>query len=152
MLVDASHPDQWAYAPAEFRATAQPSAAMGLAFRGAQRLGVARMTNMFPVPTDCGHPAPYCADEKAYRDARFMDAYVAEMGAPQTRCPGERNAWSGQPAARRNNGQHLLLDSSRHGTLQTAYAANISEAILRVVDAVRRGSPMADTKRKAVIE
>src|SRR6266545_7868064 len=51
-----------------------------------------------------------------------------------------------------NNSQHLLVDSSRHGTLQTAYAANISEAILRVVDAVRRGSPNGGHKRKAVIE
>jgi pimeloyl-ACP methyl ester carboxylesterase len=81
VLVDSSHPDQWAYAPAEFRATAQPTPVLSLAYRGAQRLGVARAINMFPVPADCGHPAPYCADEKAYRDARFMDAYVAEMGA-----------------------------------------------------------------------
>src|SRR5205823_4124435 len=69
--------------PSEFRASAQPSAPMGVAYRAAQRLGVARLTNMFPAPPDCGHLAPYCAEEKAYRDARFMDAYVAETGAPE---------------------------------------------------------------------
>jgi pimeloyl-ACP methyl ester carboxylesterase len=83
VLVDSSHPDQWAYAPAEFRSSAQTSAPMGLAYRAAQRVGVARLTNMFPVSADCGHPAPYCAEEKAYRDSRFMDVYVAEMGAPE---------------------------------------------------------------------
>ena len=48
-------------------------------FRAAQRLGVARLTHMFPIPADCGHPPPYCAEERAYRNARFMDAYMAEM-------------------------------------------------------------------------
>jgi hypothetical protein len=47
------------------------------------RLGVARLANLFPIPADCGHPAPYCAEERAYRNARFMDIYVAEMGAPE---------------------------------------------------------------------
>ena len=81
VLVDASHRTSGRMPRRRFRATAQPSPVMGFAYRGAQRLGVARPINMFPVPTDCGHPAPYCGDEKVYRDARFMYAYVAEMGA-----------------------------------------------------------------------
>jgi pimeloyl-ACP methyl ester carboxylesterase len=83
VLVDASHPDQWAYAPAEFRASVQPSPATGLVYRAASRLGVARLANLFPIPVECGYPAPYCAEERAYRNARFMDAYVTEMGAPE---------------------------------------------------------------------
>ncbi len=124
----------------------------------------------------------YCADEKAYRDARFKDACVAEMGAPkrdaQVRAtPGldnrplvairqavtstsayRRGLWRNRRAtgagSRRTSplGRTTANTCSWHGTLQTAYAANISEAILRVVDAVRRGSPMGGHKRKAVIE
>ena len=82
VLVDASHPDQWAYAPPEFKARVEPAAAMGLAYRAAQRVGVARLVSLFPIPAECGHPAPYCTQERAYRNARFIDAYVAEMGAP----------------------------------------------------------------------
>jgi pimeloyl-ACP methyl ester carboxylesterase len=83
VLVDASHPDMWAYAPAEYRALAQPDAAMGFTLRAAERLGIVRLINMFPVPADCGLPPPSCAAEQAYRNARRADAYVAEMGAPE---------------------------------------------------------------------
>jgi hypothetical protein len=182
VLVDASHPDQWAFAPPEFKATAQPSAVMGLAHRAAQRLGVARLTNMFPVPTDCGHPDPYCAEEKAYRAARFMDAYVAEMGAPerdaQVRAtPGldarpfvvltasDHSAQGLPPAAvaqfendwRRlhadlatlsSNSQHLVVESSRHGKLQTRYSDVTSDAIPRVVEAARSSRPLATTEER----
>jgi pimeloyl-ACP methyl ester carboxylesterase len=181
-LVDASHPDQWTYAPPEFRASAQPSAAMGLAYRAAQRLGVARLANLFPVPSDCGHPAPYCAEERAYRNARFMDSYVAEMGAPerdaQVRAApslGDRplivltagdHSDQGLPpqsvaqferdwrhlqadlAVLSTNSEHLLIEGSRHGTLQTTYAAVPSDAIRRVVDASRTGQPLATAARE----
>ena len=181
VLVDASHPDQWAYAPAEFRATAQPSPVMGFAYRGAQRLGVARAINMFPVPTDCGHPA-LLRRRKVYRDARFIDAYVARWPRP-TAMPRYAHAWfanrplvvltasdhsdQGLPpelwryssatgaaqadlARLSNNSQHLLVENSRHGTLQTTYAATTSEAILRVMDAARTGELLAGTTEAVI--
>jgi pimeloyl-ACP methyl ester carboxylesterase len=171
VLVDASHPDQWTYAPAEFKAAAQPSAPMGLVYRAAQRLGVARLVNMFPIPADCGHPVPYCAEERAYRNARFMEAYVAEMGASERDAQvrgapslGDRplivltasdHSDQGLPpeavaqferdwrqlqadlAGLSTNSQHLLIEGSKHGTLQTTYATATSDAIRRVVDASR---------------
>ncbi len=66
---------------------------MGLVYRALFRVSVARLTNMFPIPTDCGHPAPYCAEERAYHNARFADAYVWRRWAPPSatrRCaPGQ---------------------------------------------------------------
>jgi pimeloyl-ACP methyl ester carboxylesterase len=177
VLLDASHPDQWAYAPAEFKATAQPSAAMGLALRAAQRVGLARMANLFPVPAECGHPAPYCAQERMYRNARFIDAYLAEMGAPEREAQvrgapalGDRplivltasdHSDQGLPprfvaqferdwrqlqddlAALSSNSEHLVVEGSRHGTLQTTYAPVTSDAIRRVVHASRTGQALA---------
>ncbi len=82
VLVDSSHPDMWAYAPPEYKAKAQPDAVTALAYRAAGRLGVARLAGLFAVPADCGHPALACAAEQAYRNAGFIDVYVAEMSAP----------------------------------------------------------------------
>jgi len=166
VLVDASHPDQWAFAPPEFLVRAQPSPSMGFAYRVAQHLGVARLMNIFPVPADCGHPAPYCAEEQAFRDSRFMDAYVAERGAPErdvqvraTHGLGDRplvvltasdhsdqglppqalaqfevDWWQLQAglASLSTNSQHMLVEGSRHGTLQTTHADATSTAILRL--------------------
>ena len=173
VLVDASHPDQWAYAPPEYTASVQPSAAMGLTYRVAAQLGVARLANLFPVPADCGHPEPYCAEERAYRNARFMSIYVAEMGAPERDAQVRAaSGLQGQPlvvltasdhsdqglpphtvaqferdwrrlqaglASLSRNSEHLLVEGSRHGTLQTTYASVTSDAIRRVVDAARTG-------------
>lgn len=182
VLLDASHPDQWTYAPPEYRARAQPSVAMGFAYRAAQRLGVARLANLFPIPSDCGHPEPYCAEERAYRNARFMDAYVTEMGAPERDAQvrgapslGDRplvvltatdhsdqglppqsvaqfeRDWrylQGGLASLSSNSQHLLIEGSTHGTLQTTYAAVTSDAIRRVVDASRTGQALATPGRQ----
>jgi pimeloyl-ACP methyl ester carboxylesterase len=87
VFVDASHPDQWAYATAEFRANAQPSPAIGPAYRAAQRVGVARLVNLLPIPAECGHPPPYCSDERAYRNG-VVDMMEVHDGAPATRETG----------------------------------------------------------------
>ena len=51
--------------------------------------------NIFPVPADCAHPAPYCAEEQAFRDSRFMDAYVVKWVHPNgtSRC-ARRMDWA----------------------------------------------------------
>ena len=106
-----------------------------------------------------------------------MDAYVAEMGAPerdaQVRAtPGlddrplivltaSDHSDQGLPPASvaqferdwRNlqsdlatlstNSQHLVIDGSRHATLQTTYAGVVSDAIRRVLDASRTRQPLA---------
>jgi hypothetical protein len=155
---------------------------MGLAYRAAQRLGVARVANLLPVPADCGHPASYCAEEQAYRNARFMDAYVAEMSAPErdaqvrgTPALGDRplivltasdHSDQGLPAQAvaqferdwrhlqadlavlSTNSEHLLIEGSTHGTLQTTYATVTSDAIRCVVDASRTGQSLATAARE----
>jgi pimeloyl-ACP methyl ester carboxylesterase len=81
VLVDASHPDMWARAPAGLTAAMVPSTGMGLAYRGLAHLGFTRLTSAFPA--DCGLTPQHCGEERAWTvSARKTDAYVAEMGAP----------------------------------------------------------------------
>jgi CubicO group peptidase (beta-lactamase class C family)/pimeloyl-ACP methyl ester carboxylesterase len=82
VLVDASHPDMWARAPAELTARMVPSPAIGLAYRAMAHLGFVRLTST-PPPSDCGLAPRQCGEERAwFASARAKDAYVAEMGAP----------------------------------------------------------------------
>jgi hypothetical protein len=108
-----------------------------------------------------------------------MDAYVAEMGAPERDAqvrttPGldgrplvvlsaSDHSEQGLPpptvaqferdwlrlqaelATLSSNNQHLVVEGSRHGTLQTTYAGVTSDAIRRVVEAARTGQPLVAT-------
>jgi hypothetical protein len=59
-----------------------PGTWQGLAFRGLARLGLPRLTSSFP--SECGLAPRQCAEERAWSvSAARMDAYVAEMGAPE---------------------------------------------------------------------
>ncbi len=82
VLVDASHPDMWSRVPPELTAAQVPSPAMGLAYRGLAHLGFTRVTANFPA--DCGLTPQHCGEERAWKvSARAIDAYIAEMGAPE---------------------------------------------------------------------
>jgi CubicO group peptidase (beta-lactamase class C family)/pimeloyl-ACP methyl ester carboxylesterase len=80
VLVDASHPDMWARAPAGLTAVMVPSAGASVAYRALAHLGLLRLTSTFPA--ECGLSAQHCDEERAWAgSARRTDAFLAEMGA-----------------------------------------------------------------------
>ena len=177
VLVDASHPDMWARAPAELTAAMVPSTGMGLAYRGLAHLGFNRLTSSFPA--DCGLSPQHCGEERAWTvSARKTDAYVAEMGAPDrdaqvraTRTVGDRplvvltatdhanefgpyaaevaplwQQMQAELAALSTNSSHYVVEGATHSSLQLKDADTTSTAIAHVVQAVRRGQPLAHSE------
>jgi len=113
VLVDSSHPDQWAYAPADFRSRAQPSAPTGLD----------------------GRPL-VVVSASDHGDQGLPPLTVAQFERDWLRLQAELATLS-------NNSQHLVVEGSRHGTLQTTFAGVTSDAIRRVLDAARTHRPLA---------
>ncbi len=124
VLVDASHPDMWARAPAELTAAMVPSTGMGLVYRGLAHVGFLRLTSAFP--TDCGLTAEHCGEERAWTlSARKTDAYIAEMGAP------DRDA---QVRATRTLGDRplVVLTAADHTNEFGPYAAQVEPLWLQM--------------------
>ena len=127
VFVDASHPDQWQRVPPEVAAAFVPTPTQALAFRGLAHLGFTRLTGAYPA--QCGLAAAQCAEERAWMmSARKMDAFVAEMGAPQRDAQVRASATLGARPL-------VVLTASEHSDMVSPAYASQFDALWRQLQA-----------------